>query len=145
MNAKTTVTAQQIVSHRATRKATGMMGCLLSGVEDAPLMSLRGICWRVDAKGRFAGNPDFDPKDPGCFCFDCRGMFDPDGTVDAELVNDRHPRAWWVYEDLLPQAERPAKPENPPASPEPDDANEDYSTCLGFSNEVVEKPRLKQS
>ncbi len=119
MSTTTNITPAQIVAHRKLRKATGMLGCLLTGVEDMPLHSMRGICWKVDAKGRYADHPEYDPKDPGCFCFDCRGIFDPEGEVDAELVNARHTRACWVYENLLPAEERIAKAPQAKREPNP--------------------------
>jgi hypothetical protein len=100
-----------------------MMGCLLTGVEDQPLMSLRGICWRIDANGRMPDDPKFDPMDPGCFCFDCRNAFDPEGIQDAELVNKEHQRACWTYESLLPEEKRQPKP----LPPSEDEDEEDYS------------------
>lgn len=107
-------------------------------------MSLRGICWRIDAKGRMPNHPEFDPMDPGCFCFDCRNTFDPDGTQDAELVNKAHQRACWTYESLLPEEKRQPKPV---PLQEEDEEDEDYSdmppliparsvTNYGFSNEA---------
>jgi hypothetical protein len=58
--------------------------------------------WNVDANGHMNGNPGFDRKNPRCFCFDCRGAFDPKGEVDAEIVNAGHERAREVYISLLP-------------------------------------------
>lgn len=89
------ITPAQILANRNQRKNAGLVGCLTG--EDMPLTSLRGICWKVDSKGRMGDHSDYDPKDPGCFCFDCRNVFDPDGTMDAELVNSGHLNAMSVY------------------------------------------------
>ena len=63
-----------------------------------------------DAQGRLNGDPGFNRKDPYCFCFDCRGAFDPKGEVDAELVNSGHERACNTYNQLLV---KPAEAEAP--------------------------------
>lgn len=134
-----TITPAQILEHRHARKASGMLGCLLTGVEDLPFASLRGICWRVDACGRYGDHPEFDPKDPGCFCFDCRNCFDADGSMDAELVNLGHQRARWTYESLVPvelRVPRPSPPPPPSPSPSKDEENEALTESAGFSNET---------
>ena len=80
-----------------------MVGCITG--RPVPEMDLYGYrdvqIWNVDVNGRLNGDPGFNRKDPLCFCFDCRGCFDEDGTVDAELVNSGHKRASFVYASLL--------------------------------------------
>lgn len=85
------VTVSDILKHRALRKRLGMVGC--KDGRDMPLSSLRGISWRPS-----------DPKNPSCFCTDCRDTWDADGVIDAELVNEGHKRACWTYEALLSKA-----------------------------------------
>ncbi len=84
----TLVTPSDIINHRMWRKASGMVGCMDGS--DIPLYSLKGISWRPA-----------DPKNPSCFCFDCRDTWDADGTIDAELVNSNHSRARDAYAPLL--------------------------------------------
>ena len=87
-NNSISVTPSQIREHRALRRIAGLIGC--KDGSDAPLNSLKGISWRPT-----------DPKNPSCFCTDCRGTWDTDGTIDAELVNAGHQRAVYTYESLL--------------------------------------------
>lgn len=93
----------QIVKHRALRKAAGLTGCI-SG-RPVPEMDFFGYkdvqIWFRDASGRLNGDADFNRRDPYCFCFDCRDAFDPEGTLDAELVNEGHKRARIIYASLL--------------------------------------------
>lgn len=84
------ITTTQIKEHRAGRKASGLMGCI-DGVSDIPVMSLKGISWRPA-----------DPKNPDCFCHDCRTTWDPEGSIDLELINEGNERACYVYSSLLP-------------------------------------------
>jgi hypothetical protein len=116
------ITPEQIIAHRELRKNCGMAGCITG--RPAPAMDFFGYrdvqIWNVDANGRMNGDPGFDRKNPHCFCFDCRGAFDPRAEVDAELVNSGHERACQVYASLLvPTATTPvASPPPPPkASP----------------------------
>jgi hypothetical protein len=73
------------------------------------------------------GAPDFDRKNPWCFCFDCRGAFDPRAEVDSELLNNGHPRACEAYASLLTPPSPPLAPTrtmSPPPAPRkitPDD------------------------
>jgi hypothetical protein len=85
------ITAIQIKEHRAGRKASGLMGCI-DGVSDIPLTSLKGMSWKPA-----------DPKNPDCFCHDCRTTWDPEGSIDLELINEGHERACYVYASLLPK------------------------------------------
>lgn len=97
------VTAQQILNHRQGRKASGMMGCMTGKPVPPPnFFGFKDVqIWRTDSQGRLPGDEGFNPRDPGCFCFDCRGSFDKDGILDAELVNEGHPRACDVYASLI--------------------------------------------
>lgn len=103
MSSPSSLTSQQILNHRAARKAAGLVGCI-SG-RPAPPMDFFGFrdvqIWNMDANGRMNGDPGFNRKDPGCFCFDCRGAFDPKAEVDLELVQSGHARALEVYGELL--------------------------------------------
>jgi len=83
------VTTEQIKAHRAGRKKAGLIGCIQPGL-DLPLTSLRGISWRPE-----------DPMNPQCFCFDCRSLWDPTGTIDLELITKGHTMACYTYESLL--------------------------------------------
>ncbi len=83
------ITTEQIKAHRAGRKASGLMGCITG--EDIPVQSLKGISWRPT-----------DPKNPNCFCHDCRNMWDPEGSIDLELIKAGNKRACCVYASLLP-------------------------------------------
>ena len=83
------VTTEQIIAHRAVRKTSGLMGCLTG--EDLPLHSLKGISWRPA-----------DPMNPGCFCHDCRSLWDKDGSIDLELIKQGNERALFTYASILP-------------------------------------------
>ena len=63
-----------------------------------PLNSLRGISWRPA-----------DPKNPHCFCIDCRETWDADGSIDAELIREGNDMACYTYESLLAPAPPPAR------------------------------------
>ncbi len=97
------VTAQEIVAHREGRKKAGLQGCITG--KPVPPLSFFGYkdvqIWRTDSQGRLPGDEGFNPRDPGCFCFDCRGSFDKDGILDAELVNEGHARACHIYASLI--------------------------------------------
>lgn len=84
------ITTQQIKAHRAGRKASGLMGCI-DGVSDIPLTSLKGMSWRPA-----------DPMNPDCFCHDCRTTWDPEGSIDLELIKEGNERACFVYASILP-------------------------------------------
>lgn len=104
------ITPEQILTHRKNRKDAGMIGCITG--KPIPPLNFFGFkdvqIWNMDAQGRINGDPDFDRRDPHCFCFDCRGAFDGKGIIDAELVNEGHERACHVYESLLIPIEEPA-------------------------------------
>ena len=139
------ITPQQIIDHRQSRKDTGMVGCI-SG-RPAPKLDFFGYkdvqIWNRDASGRLNGQEGFNRMDPFCFCFDCRSAFDPHAEVDTELVNTGHKQARWTYASLLPADMVPPHPEvsnnntsselfcmeNPPSLRMPscssDDTNED--------------------
>lgn len=99
------ISNQQILDHRASKKTAGLHGC--QNGRDAPLTSLFGISWKVDAKGRWADQEGYDPEDPACFCHDCRTTFDPDGSIDLKLLQAGHDVARHIYADLLPVELRP--------------------------------------
>jgi hypothetical protein len=82
----------EILQHRESRKDAGMVGCITG--KPTPEMDFFG--YRDVQSWRPA-----DPMNPHCFCFDCRGLWDSDAAIDAELVNSGH---WWacdVYASLL--------------------------------------------
>ncbi len=114
------ITPEQIINHRELRKKAGMAGCVTG--RPVPALDFFGYrdvqIWNVDANGRMNGDPGFDRKNPRCFCFDCRGAFDPRAEVDTELVNSGNERACDVYASLLMAAAPVASPPPPPkASP----------------------------
>ena len=105
----TIITPQQILDDRANRKNAGLTGCI-TGRPDPGLdfFGFRDVqIWFMDANGNLNGHPDFNRKNPMCFCFDCRGAFDPRGEVDAELVNEGHANARHTYRSLLPNEPLP--------------------------------------
>lgn len=99
-----TISSEQIVADRENRKNAGLTGCLTGRpVPNLDFFGYRDVqIWFVDAFGRLNGDPSFDFKNPMCFCFDCRGAFDPKGEVDAELVNAGHQKALYAYRSLFP-------------------------------------------
>jgi hypothetical protein len=106
------ITAEQILKHREDRKNSGMLGCITG--RPVPEMDFFGYkdvqIWNTDANGHMNGDASFDRKNPGCFCFDCRGAFDPRAEVDTEIVNQGHLAACRVYASLLPKADMAALP-----------------------------------
>lgn len=106
-----------------------MAGCITGRPE--PELDFFGYkdvqIWNLDAQGRLNGDPGFDYMDPHCFCFDCRGAFDPKATVDAELVNRGHVRACFVYASLLPKV---------PEAPQQPNTGGTQQTASGFSNDT---------
>lgn len=97
------VSPSQILSHRESRKNAGLVGCITGRPEpEMDFFSFRDVqIWNRDASGRLNGDEGFNPRDPWCFCFDCRDTFDPHGTTDAELVNEGHSRATEVYQTVI--------------------------------------------
>lgn len=83
------ITVEKIKQCRAEKKASGARSCITG--EDVPLYSLKGISWRPD-----------DPMNPGCFCHDCRSTWDPDGSIDLELIKNGHKWACHAYSAILP-------------------------------------------
>ena len=135
-----TITPSQIVQHRNIRKQSGMVGCITG--RPAPELDFYGYrdvqIWNLDAQGRLNGDPNFNRMDPHCFCFDCRGSFDSDGLVDAELVNSGHERACFVYSSLLRTSSATSEPINTPKEPSSEPTAEVSSdTSYGFSNEAT--------
>jgi len=92
------ITPEQIKTHRATRKAAGLAGCI-SG-RPVPEMDLFGYkdvqSWRPA-----------DPMNPHCFCFDCRDLWDNDASIDLKLIQEGHKIAMWTYAELLPKEFHP--------------------------------------
>lgn len=86
------ITLEKILTHRKMRRVSGMVGC--KDGSDAPLNSLSGISWRPA-----------DPMNPSCFCVDCRELWDPEATIDLELIKAGNQKALWVYSSLLPSVE----------------------------------------
>lgn len=88
------ITPQQILDDRTARKDAGLVGCMTGQPE--PAIDFSGYndvqIWRP-----------LDPKDPHCFCFDCRDIFDTFGEIDAELVNEGHANACYAYRNLVPE------------------------------------------
>lgn len=99
------VTPEQIQAHRASRKASGLAGCITG--RPMPELDFFGYkdvqSWRPS-----------DPMQPHCFCFDCRELWDNDATIDLQLIKDGHKMALWTYAELLPKEMVPPK-EAPPA------------------------------
>lgn len=110
------ITAQHILDNRKARKDAGLVGCI-SG-RPVPALDFFGYrdvqIWFYDANGKLNGDPGFDRKNPMCFCFDCRSAFDPDATVDLELVLNGHAKACATYTSILPAQAVPPKEEQPP-------------------------------
>lgn len=98
------ITPQQIINHRATRKAAGLVGCITGRPE--PEMNFFGYSdvqsWRPA-----------DPMKPHCFCFDCRELWDNDASIDLQLILDGHRWARETYAELLPMDMRPENPSPP--------------------------------
>lgn len=78
----------EILAHRKARKEAGLAGCITGKP-----VSTRIVFGFSDIQSWRPTNP----MDPHCFCFDCRGLWDSEGTIDAELVNTGHAEARWVY------------------------------------------------
>ena len=99
------VTVSDITCHREWLKASGATGCITGQPPPSRLYDFFGFrdikIWYRDATGRMNGDEGFDPKNPMCFCFDCRSTFDPSGTIDCELVNAGDKRACEAYAPLL--------------------------------------------
>lgn len=108
------ITPQQILDDRASRKASGLIGCITG--RPVPALDFFGFrdvqIWNMDAQGRMNGDPNFNRRDPFCFCFDHRNAFDPSGEMDASLVNEHHPLARYTYRTLFPD-EVIQNPHNP--------------------------------
>ena len=94
MSSPHTITPEQIKFHRSIRKTAGLVGC--KDGSDYPSHSLKGISWRPA-----------DPMNPNCFCHDCRETWDPEASIDLQLLNDGHKRAVATYASLLPAEQQP--------------------------------------
>jgi len=110
------ITSQHIIDNRNARKAAGLVGCISGRPE--PALDFFGYkdvqMWNVDANGRMNGDPEFDRKNPGCFCFDHRSAFDPQAEVDLQLILDGHTEARRTYASLLPTELVPPPRDVPP-------------------------------
>ncbi len=136
------ISSEQILADRENRKNAGLTGCITGRpVPDFDFFGYRDVqVWFVDANGRLNGDPGFEYKNPMCFCFDCRGAFDPKGEVDAELVNAGHQRAMVAYRSFFPNliiAEMNTPPPPPPSSSESPSASpvDTSNSSVGLSNE----------
>lgn len=106
MSSPINITTEQIRAHRASRKASGLAGCITG--RPLPEISFYGYSdvqsWRPS-----------DPMQPHCFCFDCRDLWDSDAAIDLELIQKGHEMARWTYAELLPKDAVPPKKEAAPA------------------------------
>lgn len=93
MSSSLPITSEQILQHRASRKAAGLVGCISN--RPPPALDFFGYrdvqSWRPS-----------DPMEPNCFCFDCRSLWDSDATIDLQLLQERHAIAGQTYRELLP-------------------------------------------
>lgn len=98
------ITTQTIINDRNNRKAAGLAGCITG--RPVPPMRLYGYSdvqsWRPA-----------DPMKPHCFCFDCRGLWDADATIDLQLINNKDPDALYSYRNIVPAEWMTAEPERP--------------------------------
>ena len=105
------LTTQNIIDHRASRKASGLVGCITGRPE--PEFSPFGYSdvqsWRPA-----------DAMNPHCFCFDCRELWDSDATIDLELIKQGNKMAIWTYADILPADLRSTVVKPEPARVKPD-------------------------
>ena len=113
------ITTEQIIAHREGRKKSGLIGCITG--DDTPLFSLNGISWRPA-----------DPMNPHCFCHDCRTTWDPEGSIDLELIKAGNERALFVYATILPSKKEIYRD----LRSKSDDALEDFVTA---QNELAAK------
>ncbi len=113
------ISSAQILADRENRKNAGLIGCLTGRpVPDFDFFGYRDVqIWFRDANGNLNGDPGFDRKNPMCFCFDCRGAFDPKGEVDAELVNAGHQNAMYAYRSFFPNLNIAAIVDSSPSAP----------------------------
>jgi hypothetical protein len=93
MSSTLSLTTQDILNDRAARKAVGLVGCITG--KPVPEMNFFGYSdvqsWRPS-----------DPMNPHCFCFDCRGLWDRDATIDLQLLQNGHKDARYAYRNLIP-------------------------------------------
>jgi hypothetical protein len=97
MSSTQTITPEQIKLHRSIRKTAGLVGC--KDGSDYPSQSLKGISWRPA-----------DPMNPSCFCHDCRETWDPEASIDLQLLKDGNKRAVATYASLLSAEQQPPLP-----------------------------------
>ena len=98
MSSTLSITPQQIIDHRAARKAAGLAGC----ISGRPVPEMDFFGYRDVQSWRPA-----DPMNPHCFCFDCRDLWDNDATIDLQLITDGNMWARETYAQLLPMDARP--------------------------------------
>ena len=93
MSSNLSITSEQILEHRASRKAAGLVGC----ISNRPPPALDFFGYKDVQSWRPA-----DPMEPNCFCFDCRSLWDSDAAIDLQLLQERHVIAGQTYRELLP-------------------------------------------
>ena len=99
MSSTLSITPQNIIDHRAARKAAGMVGC----ISGRPVPEMDFFGYRDVQSWRPA-----DPMKPHCLCFDCRELWDNDASIDLQLILNGDEWAREVYATLLPMDMRPA-------------------------------------
>lgn len=104
------VTKEQIQQHRASRKASGLAGCITG----RPVSNR--ICFGYSDVQSWR---PADPMKPHCFCFDCRDLWDNDASIDLQLLEQGHKIAMLTYAELLPTDKRPAPIKEAPALAKP--------------------------
>lgn len=132
------ISSAQILADRENRKNSGLIGCITGRpVPEFDFFGYRDVqIWFRDANGNLNGDPGFDRKNPMCFCFDCRGAFDPKGEVDAELVNAGHQNAMYTYRSLFPNLNIAEMMDSAPAAPS------DSSSSLATLADALSSPGL---
>lgn len=102
------ITKEQIQQHRASRKASGLAGCITGRpVSNRIVFGYSDVqSWRPA-----------DPMKPHCFCFDCRDLWDKDASIDLQLLEQGHKMAMWTYAELLPADQRPSPVKEEAAAP----------------------------
>ena len=100
MSSTLSLTTQDILNDRATRKAMGLVGCITGQpVSNRIVFGFSDVqSWRPS-----------DPMNPHCFCFDCRGLWDRDATIDLQLVQNGHEYACYAYRNLIPNYVMPRR------------------------------------
>ena len=89
-----------ILAHRAHKKNSGVTGCKTKRSYPTALLGYKDI-WTYYPT---------DPMNPECFCVDCRGEWDPDGTLDFQILQEGNVDAQRAYVELLPPEMVPPAP-----------------------------------